>query len=127
MSDKITNIFPKGLLMLGRFFTLSLLSIFFRYFDVKHFAYRIPDNHFTSTVFSLMYLVAGLLLLSKKVEYIRIVPYIIGVGLIYRVILILVDRQITTNKMILLSIGIAFNIFLIFYIYKSLALYKQRL
>ncbi len=126
MTQSTTTSFPKGILMIGRFMLLSILSIISRYYDIRNHIFQIPDYHFINTTLDVLFIIGGLLLLSKKVEYVRIVPLIIGITLFCRVIMTIISGNMTSSRIIFIILGIALDVFFIIYILKQLNLYINK-
>ncbi|MBC8051492.1 MAG: hypothetical protein H7Y13_00335 [Sphingobacteriaceae bacterium] len=82
MSYSGVNAFPKGILMIGRFMVLSILGILFRYYDIKQQGLKIPQNHLYNSALNIMYIICGLLLLSKKKNLIHAALVIIAAFLL---------------------------------------------
>lgn len=127
MTHPRTSTFPKGILMIGRFMLLSILSIIFTYYDSTEHVFHVPDHHLIKTIFNIIYITCGLLLISKRLDYVRAALFIIAAIMVSRIIMVIIGQTpiVSTLNIIFFTLGLGLHIFFFVYIRRKINQYNK--
>lgn len=128
MTRPITAMFPKGILMIGRFMLLSIFGIMFRYYDIKQHVFQLPEHHLSGTAYDMIYVICGLLLISKRIRYVRIALLIIAAIIVFSISKVLSGQMPfdTSAHIVFFILSLVLHIFFFIYISTKINQYTNK-